>query len=183
MTEKSTATEDFRVELSDDEHGTEMCERWADRLALARMHFARGDLKACQREIDEAARYAAPSLAALLSVALSALRRFLHICLGLRWPTCSLGKHRNGDRAGAGRSRMGRSERASVGVLPRLCGKIQASSEVSAARVGRQRYPPSAASILARVSSGVASAICSRASVSASRNLAIEAFAARRLSK
>ena len=42
----------------EDEHGTEMCERWADRLALARMHFARGDLKACQREIDEAARYA-----------------------------------------------------------------------------------------------------------------------------
>ena len=56
---KSTATEDFEVELTEDEHGTEMCERWADRLALARMHFARGDLKACQREIDEAARYAA----------------------------------------------------------------------------------------------------------------------------
>src|SRR6202044_4052343 len=80
----STATEDFEVELTEDEHGTEMCERWADRLALARMHFARGDLKACQREIDEAARYAAlASLAALLSVALSALRRFLDICLGL----------------------------------------------------------------------------------------------------
>ena len=45
--------------LTEDERGTEMCERWADRLALARMHFARGDLKACQREIDEAARYAA----------------------------------------------------------------------------------------------------------------------------
>ena len=54
-----SATEDFGVELTDEEHGTEMCERWADRLALARMHFARGDLKACQREIDEAARYAA----------------------------------------------------------------------------------------------------------------------------
>jgi hypothetical protein len=41
-----SATEDFGVELTDDEHGTELCERWADRLALARMHFARGDLKA-----------------------------------------------------------------------------------------------------------------------------------------
>ena len=50
------AAEDFGVESTDDEHGTELCERWADSLALARMHLNRGDLKACQRAIEEAER-------------------------------------------------------------------------------------------------------------------------------
>lgn len=67
---KSTATEDFEVELTEDEHGTEMCERWADRLALARMHFARGDsLPTGDRR---SGALCGPNLGALLSVALSA---------------------------------------------------------------------------------------------------------------
>jgi hypothetical protein len=39
------------------------------------MACARGDLKACQREIDEAARYAASAWRPHLSVASSASRR------------------------------------------------------------------------------------------------------------
>ena len=48
--------------MTDDEHGTELCERWADWLALARMHFNRGDLKACKRAIKEAERYSVLAL-------------------------------------------------------------------------------------------------------------------------
>ncbi len=142
MTEKSTAAEDFRVELSDDEHGTEMCERWADRLALARMHFARGDLKACQREIDEAARYAAlawqhffPSPRAPCG----AFSIFASVYVGRRVRSASTETAIEREPAGPG---WGVPSARCGGA--RLCGKIQASSEVSAARVGRQRYPPPA---------------------------------------
>jgi hypothetical protein len=40
------------------ELGTELCQCWADRVALAKMQFERGDMVACQLAIDGANRYA-----------------------------------------------------------------------------------------------------------------------------
>jgi len=46
------------IELTNAELGTELCNAWADRVALAQMHFDRGDMVACQRAIDGANPYA-----------------------------------------------------------------------------------------------------------------------------
>jgi hypothetical protein len=57
MIDEFTAPPKTLASMTDDEHGAELCERWADWLALARMHFNRGDLKACEQAIKEAERY------------------------------------------------------------------------------------------------------------------------------
>ena len=52
------AAKDLGIKLTNAEIGTELCYAWADRVALAQMHFDRGDMIACQRAIDGVNAYA-----------------------------------------------------------------------------------------------------------------------------
>jgi hypothetical protein len=52
------AAKDLGIKLTNAEIGTELCNAWADRVAMAQMHFDRGDMIACQRAIDGFNAYA-----------------------------------------------------------------------------------------------------------------------------
>ena len=52
------AAMDLGIKLTNAELGTEFCQAWEDRVALAKMQFDRGDMVACQAAIDGANAYA-----------------------------------------------------------------------------------------------------------------------------
>ena len=52
------AAQSLGIKLANAELGTELCQCWADRIALAKMQFERGDMIACHLAIDGAKRYA-----------------------------------------------------------------------------------------------------------------------------
>jgi hypothetical protein len=46
------------IKLTNAERGTDLCQCWADRVALAKSYFDRGEMAKCQEMIAEANRYA-----------------------------------------------------------------------------------------------------------------------------
>ena len=52
------AAQSLGIKLANAELGTELRQCWADRVALAKMQFERGNMVACQLAIDGANRYA-----------------------------------------------------------------------------------------------------------------------------
>ena len=58
INENIEAAQSVGIKLANAEFGTEFCQCWAGRVALAKMQFERGDLVACQLGIDGANRYA-----------------------------------------------------------------------------------------------------------------------------
>ena len=52
------AAQSVGIKLANAELGTELCQCWADRVAVAKMQFGRGDMVACQLAIDGPNRHA-----------------------------------------------------------------------------------------------------------------------------
>jgi len=52
------AAKSLGIKITNAELGTAMCAAWADRVALAIVHFDKGDMLGCQAHIDEANSYA-----------------------------------------------------------------------------------------------------------------------------
>ncbi len=46
------------IKLTNAELGTDLCQCWIDRVELAAMYFARGEMTKCQAAINDANRYA-----------------------------------------------------------------------------------------------------------------------------
>ena len=46
------------IKLTHADLGTDLCQCWADRVALAKSYFDRGEMAKCQEMISEANRYA-----------------------------------------------------------------------------------------------------------------------------
>jgi hypothetical protein len=53
-----TAAEALGIKMTAAHWGTELCQCWADRVALAQSYFERGETAKCQEMIGEANRYA-----------------------------------------------------------------------------------------------------------------------------
>jgi hypothetical protein len=46
------------IKLTNADLGTDLCQCWTDRVELAAMYFARGEMTKCQAAINDANRYA-----------------------------------------------------------------------------------------------------------------------------
>ena len=53
-----TAAELLGIKMTAAHFGTDLCQAWMDRVALAKSYWDRDDMTKCQEMIDEANRYA-----------------------------------------------------------------------------------------------------------------------------